>query len=629
MRFLAAVLAAAAPLLAADARAASILGSKHNLSADSATSGPRAASQKGACVFCHSVHQTSVFRALWGRKDSEQTFTFYSSNYLNSYLGMRVPTMEDLKVSRTKLCLSCHDGVTALGSLYNMSQPLAMDPARSMAAASVLGADLRNDHPVLYDVKPGAGPPSAPGTDPEIQLPPPGDKVKVYGASNRVECTSCHNPHDDQYGKFLVKSNAGAALCTTCHNKAGWSASAHAVSNKAYTPTGGAPTTVAEYSCRACHQVHGANAAQAYLLRGAEEQTCYGCHGTPPLTGAKDIRSLLASAYTHPVETKAGVHKNPEADASNLGNTARHAECWDCHNPHQAQTGTAAPASNLIGGVLRGGWGVEPLYGSAAWTAPSQASYARQSFSNTASFKQYQLCFKCHSSYAFGTTPPAGTTDSALEYNPNNRSAHPALAGLNSRSGGLPPQALGAAQVSARYAGGVGSQTLSCTECHGADSAASPKGPHGSSVPRLLTGARRYWPTNASGVLWSLNDLKDGANGWQSDLFCANCHPLYDAGRSPKWFNNVHEKHEGRNPGDERMHCVACHVRLPHGSKRGRLIGYDSDLPPYNNNGGTPYSRLVLKGFKKAAGPTSYAESNCYSEATGCHNHTNAGGYDP
>ena len=37
------------------------------------------------------------------------------------------------------------------------------------------------------------------------------------GTSDTVGCSTCHNPHNDQYGDFLKISNAGSALCLTCH----------------------------------------------------------------------------------------------------------------------------------------------------------------------------------------------------------------------------------------------------------------------------------------------------------------------------------------------------------------------------------------------------------------------------
>lgn len=602
------------------AHALSVLDSKHNLAADSATSGPKAVNEMLTCMFCHTMHKPAQMTAMWNRVGVPADFTFYSSNYLNNYLGMKAPTMTDLNASKTKLCLSCHDGVTALGAVFSVA-PNTLEMTGGISGSKVIGTDLANDHPVLYDVKPGAGPPSQPGTDSEIQLPPAGDAVKVYGNTNRVECTSCHDPHDNTNGSFLVKSNANAALCTSCHIKTGYTSSAHAVSNAVYTPAGAAATTVAEYSCRNCHKVHGASSAQAYILRDAEENTCYNCHGSPALLGAKSIKNLFAKASKHPAETVTGAHKNPELDASNFGPGKRHAECWDCHNPHRARTGTHATPGNGIGDALLGAWGVEPAYGAGAWLAAT--SYVRQVFNDTVNYKEYQLCFKCHTYYAFGTNPPANSSDLSIELNPANRSAHPVRNSANAQTGSVSPKALTAAQLSAPWStsANMGNQTMTCTDCHASDVPSDPKGPHGSAANKLLAGPRRFWPTNATGGLWSLDDVKNNKNGWSSNLFCVNCHPLYTNGA---WTNNVHER---SNHQRSNIYCVTCHIVVPHGGKRSRMIGYASEAKPYNYGGTGTYDKLVIDGFRKASSRTGYSDTNCNSRASGCH--SSSGTFDP
>jgi len=37
--------------------------------------------------------------------------------------------------------------------------------------------------------------------------------------ANTMQCSSCHDAHNDGNSMFLVKDNAGSALCTTCHHK--------------------------------------------------------------------------------------------------------------------------------------------------------------------------------------------------------------------------------------------------------------------------------------------------------------------------------------------------------------------------------------------------------------------------
>lgn len=611
---------------ATSSRALSVINSKHDLSAGSLSTGPKATTQSEICIFCHTPHRSGVNVPLWNKTQTTQTFTFYSSNYVNTYLGMPAPTMTTLAGTRTKLCLSCHDGMTALGGVYNLggaATTIAM--TGPLGAAANLGTNLSDDHPVLYDVKPGLGPPTQPGTDAEIQLPPGGDKVKVYGASNRVECTSCHDPHDNANGAFLVKSNANAAICTTCHVKSGFVGSAHQASLVTYTPPGGAATNVGEWSCRNCHRSHGASATQAYLLRGAEEATCFQCHGNPPLTGAKNIQALFLKTYKHPTATVSGKHIDPEQDGSNYTYSPannRHSECQDCHDQHQAKTGTHTPPTNLVSNALLGQWGVEPSFGATAWTAA--ASYVRQVFTNTTGFKEYQLCLKCHSSYAFSATPPLNITDQSIEFNINNRAVHPVRVGLNSQTGSIATKALAAAQMSAPWAAARGTQTMYCSDCHDSDTTTDPKGPHGSSGSRIAGGPGIYWPKNAAAAYYTLGN-NNATDAHLAGLSCRNCHPLRAAGTNT-WYNNAHQEHSGPQAGN--VACVACHVVVPHGSRRGRLIGYSTELAPYNADGAGTYEKLVLSGFKKAA-TNSYATGNCYSTVTGCTTHSNAGGYDP
>ncbi len=83
-----------------------------------------------------------------------------------------------------------------------------------------VGTDLSDDHPVsfLFD----AALASADGGlfDPTTQSSGLGgtiDDDMLF--SNKVQCASCHDPHDDANWPFLVKSNAASALCQTCHTK--------------------------------------------------------------------------------------------------------------------------------------------------------------------------------------------------------------------------------------------------------------------------------------------------------------------------------------------------------------------------------------------------------------------------
>jgi len=225
----------------------SIVNSKHNLS----VTGPgtiKASTEQEICVFCHTPHTSQTTAPLWNRQSTTATYTLYSSDNLTS-LSYPSPSQPN---NRSKLCMSCHDGTIAIGAVYNvpgggssitMSGGVTTMPSTS---GSHLGTTLVNDHPVGYQYSTTA--------DPELvtRTWPWGTPVKLDpdASSGRVECHTCHDAHDDQYSHFLTTSNQNAAICTFCHNKAGWNGTGvvHRVSTQSYTPPGGTATTIGEWS---------------------------------------------------------------------------------------------------------------------------------------------------------------------------------------------------------------------------------------------------------------------------------------------------------------------------------------------------------------------------------------------
>ena len=232
---------------------------------------------------------------------------------------------------------------------------------------------------------------------------------------------------------------------------------------------------------------------------------------------------------------------------------------------------------------------------------------------------------------------PIYLTDQAMEFNPNNHSAHSVEVSLNNLTGSYAPKALDPAQMTSAWSN-TGNQTMYCSDCHGNDEPTSStvaQGPHGSNYKFMLTGQGKYWTYSVSGKLWTLNDVWSNKNNWQNDLFCVNCHPIYSGSN---FFNTVHNKDDHYNnsfyidgTSYQGIPCVSCHLVIPHGGKRSRLIGYgygaaNPDVPPYIINQYTS----KLKGFKKASSAWSYSQSNC-STGSGCHMGGmggSGGGYD-
>ncbi len=603
-----------------------MLNTKHNLGVGGSGT-IKASTERDICVFCHAPHVPKQFAAeqLWNHRMSSANYTLYSSDYLTA-LTYTAPNQPN---PRSKLCLSCHDGTVALGAVYNNAGASSILMANGVTtmptgAAGNLGTSLANDHPVGYLFDTGKDPELIPRSWPwktQIKLDP--DAV-----NGTVECISCHEPHDNQYGKFLRIDNTNAAMCIFCHSKTGWPNAIHKTSIQSFTPPDSqSTTTIGEWACRNCHKSHNGEGIP-YLLNKIEERTCYesGCHGSA-MTGAntKNIQSEMEKLYPHPTNSVIGKHRDPDLPAS-LDAANRHAECQDCHNLHQARKGLHTLQGNQVSNVLKGTSGVLPGFAT-IWTQPSTFTGLKPAV------QENHICFKCHSSYAFGIVPdgvttiigPSGAriTDQAMEFNPANHSAHPVQVSLTGMTGSLAPKALDPLQMSVDW-NNVGNQTMYCSDCHGNDqtvSATMPRGPHGSNSKFMLTGNAKLWPMNAFGALWSLNDIKTDRNNWQNDLFCVNCHPMVSGGN---FVNKVHDEnvHQRAN-----VTCITCHVVVPHGAKRSRLIGYATDVSPYNYLGTGRYDRLVISGFRKASGPNTYAKNNCTMNGV-CHG-TQSGVFEP
>ncbi len=367
-----------------------------------------------------------------------------------------------------------------------------------------------------------------------------------------------------------------------------------------------------------------------------------------------------------------------------LGLTAanRHAECTDCHNPHRVvkfqrfdnagtgllagspgskathehRTDSTAVHTNIASGVLRGSWGVEPQYttGNASFQLPAasytirrgdpgggkvtyNANAVHPADSETFVTREYQVCLKCHSSYAYGTTPPdletshatgltakatndttptatsnlvtytdqakefqaptthkkdktqAATTDSgaAATYQTNNhRSWHPVM-GSTGRT--VAERATGADSIPVANFNhpfqNVGTQTMYCSDCHGSLTA------NGTVVPSAAV-------ANVSGGVWGPHGstqpfiLKGPWNvnskSNDSDLLCYKCHrqSTYSGAteaRTGFYLTDVnkdgHALHRDRITGNV-FRCSYCHVAVPHGWKNKALLVNLNDVGP-------------------------------------------------
>lgn len=454
----------------------------------------------------------------------------------------------------------------------------------------------------------------------------------LAGETNGGLCTSCHrNPVSSggptvsvgAYGssahdfiaasgstwQYTLHSGAFDRNCTKCH---------------ASNAEGTTPTATANSSGTTSVHFN----ANPTLLAGktnpagtAAGFVCYNCHGSTanPANGlqgnrsGKDVQTQIAKTRNHPAVADA-VHASDTEFAAGwgtgLGGVGRHANCIDCHAPHATRAGLHAPPGNDAGPALEGAWGVRLSSFPALWTAPGSGNFTKTTIVAGTDLEA-TLCFKCHSSWYWGTgTPPNGLspngssttpleTDVAQEFNPNNRSGHPVLAGLASYPNSPAPKALATAQLLPPWNVNVGTQTMTCSDCHGTDAAApAVQGPHGSAAQFMLKGAyAANWPNMT---------LSNIATAW-----CSNCHVAARTG------NNAHSEENHSN-----YQCHRCHIVVPHGGKLSRLMADNDTMPSrYAYNGTLNTSNM--QAFTKAATRNGYGKGNCKAQCAGDHNTTN------
>lgn len=404
----------------------SILNSKHNLSA----SGPgaiRASSEQEVCIFCHTPHNASPIQPAWNRSNPVSAYTVYSSASLDAKPGQ--PT------GSSKLCLSCHDGTVAVGSVLSRDQEIAMVGGVHAlpSGKSNLGTALSDDHPISFPYNSALASQDLKLKDPS-QLPA---QVKL-DRRGELQCTSCHDAHDDSNGSFLVMDNSNSQLCSSCHRI-----------NE---------TTIANHAnCNSCHVSH-SSPSGPYLLAGTSpSDTCLNCHSgqTGPTQGINVASDL----------NKLSRHDNPAPVMNVQAGSTNYVGCEDCHEPHTMRSQNAIAPS------------ISPRLGKVSGVNAVGAQVQVAQFG-------YEVCYKCHSTSAVTAskiTRKIVQNDTRLEFAPSAVSYHPVQApGKNTNVPSLRP-------------GYTTASIISCTDCHASDTSkaagsSGANGPHGSNVTPLLIG---------------------------------------------------------------------------------------------------------------------------------------------
>ena len=197
------------------------------------------------CIFCHTPHNGRPAVPLWNRVMPGQAFNMYTSSSSLSPAAKAVtaPGPESL------LCLSCHDGRTAvnvlhhaknsatetatgsggnieyivdIGGTYNAAdtpanthEGLASGVGLAMGAFgfanygpnigklndgsdindSIYGGNLMDDHPISFSYNAAQGSKPTQLNDIGVVKSKSSNAIRFFGSDNKLECSSCHDPH--------------------------------------------------------------------------------------------------------------------------------------------------------------------------------------------------------------------------------------------------------------------------------------------------------------------------------------------------------------------------------------------------------------------------------------------------
>jgi len=511
--------------LVTDVMAQNISNSKHNLGANGKGK-VKSMDDDRVCAFCHVSHSGNPKAPMWNRKKSGAVYTLYNSSTLNATIGQPDGT--------SVLCLSCHDGKVAL-AMSAYKNPNQISYSQDLSSKGNLGTDLSNDHPIsfVYDASLATA---------DGQLKDPSTlEAHVLDNNDKVQCTSCHDPHKDMDSNFLRRTPEFSELCYSCHDPKYWSNSIHNTSTSTWNGNGLNPwnhidkpyATVAQNGCANCHDSHNAKGRERLLKYLPEEEVCFDCHNG---NVSKDIRAVFAKPFGHKVFDQQGVHDPTETNAT----ITKHAECVDCHNPHAVNSDPALnPELGSVKGSNKGVDGIDKNGNEIA-----EVTY------------EYEMCFKCHSDKVWTNVPEVTRQFTETNFiNKLNRtdggSFHPVV---NPRNNPDAEQNLldGLTQSSIIY----------CTDCHGNDNASGPQGPHGSNNKHILK--LRYEIGN---------DVVASASSY---ALCYSCHNQDNLMNGRNSFEFHKEHVEGKN-----VSCSTCHD--PHGSPQSNLINFNTVLvKPFN-----------------------------------------------
>ena len=465
-----------------------VAGTPHNLTQNKSGLKPNdLLTDYSFCRSCHVPHKATAVEPLWYRKGAITNFD------LNKELDVTNTHVHPLDPGSRK-CLSCHDGSMARSFPHRGE---LLNPQVNLTAPEVRAPANYNMH--LFNFPKSGGEISRPGASSPL----------VLNSQAEVSCITCHDPHNNEKGHFLRVSNQRSEICLECHHMQNWELSTHGNSQNPLH------AELEEVACMQCHEIH-TLPTNAKLLRADENTLCFSCHDgssddSREIASIKNLEEVFEKTFTHPIRI------NPNVTGVGYGSTTdspwnfglandRFVRCGDCHNPHAVSGKNISP---MLDGSLAFVKGVDAI-----------------GFNKDQAEFEYEVCYKCHGQ---NQNVKSGN-DVARLFSVGNRSFHPVEnLGL---SGSVPSLKPGWSEQS----------LITCSDCHGNDDKYGPQGPHGSSIPHILSAP--------------YSDIPFG--GLEEQGLCFKCHDQRKiVGDDGFKFHNLHINRAGYS-------CSACHN--PHGS---------------------------------------------------------------
>ncbi len=406
-----------------------------------------------------------------------------------------------------------------------------------------------------------------------------------------VECANCHAeyvPVDPGHYDETTHTASAETVCSTCH---------YMTMKTEHSKAGVSPAV----TCVSCHET------KVDAFTGAWDKTCAACHA-----------SKHSGTHTKHVSTNtacggATCHEISDVSAIHIGRPD--GGCPTCHDRDTVPTGKTDCS---LSGCHYGATGDHEASHDASAVIDVGCRGCHFTMLTTEHSKLGYTCDTCHSSAnaavsaaitnhqrACSACHPAvngkdrHASQNETEFAPATSSAHrvdAGLAGMRSTfvvKGATYTWTLPSASSFLRT-GWTTASVVTCKDCH--NFGTDPAGPHGSAVTVRIDPA---YTTRFSDAV-----LRSSSPGMPTTLLCNKCHTLTNGS---SWSNVVHSEHRDRGM-TEGGRCVSCHVKIPHGWFRPRLLGSTLDPAPYATVPGGMIE-MALKSYT----PSGWNKSDCYA----------------